>query len=131
MKGIKIVLLAVVASLMFVCCGNNAKTPSGIAKKVLEASKNLDFTTIKQYLVEERIVELMFAESEMKNVETANKFKNRVKGSTIKVLSETISEDRNSAVVVVKIFIKEEEPYEYSMDFVMVDGEWKVDSRIL
>ena len=130
MKSIKIVLLAVVASLMFVGCGNNAKTPSEIAIKVLEASKNLDFATVKKYVVKKRIERLEKAEREMKeDVERANEFKNETKNVTFKVLSETISEDGNSAVVLLEVFF-DGERNQKDMDFVKVDGEWKVDEHL-
>ena len=169
MKSIKILLLAVIASLMFANCGNktqnqtsseaqalsetqtitdaqalseaqtlsniqtpfDAQSPSEIAKKAIEASKNLDFKTIKQYLVEERIEELEEAESEMiMNVEETNAFRNRVKDAKVTVLSEEISEDGDEAVVKVRMSIQGEEPFDKDIDLVKVDGQWKIDSKV-
>ena len=129
MKGIKIVLFAVIASLMFVGCGNNAETPSEIAKKVLAASINFDFATLKKYVVKERIEEVDNVEQRMaEDVEFADNVKNMVKGATFKILSETI--DGNSAVVIAGMFTEREGNFEEDIKFVKVNGEWKIDSRV-
>jgi len=133
MKSIKILLFVFIASLMFASCSNNAKTPSEIAKKIFIAAKNLDFNTIKPYLVKERMDDLEEAEKELtENVEEASRFRNSVKNITFKVISERISEDENSAVVEMRFFYADEDDESRSIDidFVKIDGEWKVDFNL-
>ena len=132
MRTIKILLLAVIASLMFAGCGNNAKTPSEITKKVFIAAINLDFNTIKQYLIEERIERLEETEKDIaEDVEYANKLKKTLKNVTFKVVSETISQDGNSAVVVIEVFnpAESDSGFEKEIKCTKVNDEWKVDSN--
>jgi ABC-type glycerol-3-phosphate transport system substrate-binding protein len=130
MKQIKILLLAVVASLVFAGCGNNSKTPSDIALKVMDAAKDLDFKTIKQYLTNNPVESLEeFEKSIKENTEETNDIKERMKGAKWKIVSENIAEDGNSATVKMEIIFVNGETKSHEVDLVKVDGEWKVDNN--
>ena len=130
MKQIKILLFTVVASLMFIGCGNNSKTPSEIAEKVLTAAKNLDFKILKQSVTETYIARLERLEKEMtEDIEQANRMKNIFENVTFKIISETISQDGNSAVITIEVFNPDEgeDTFEKDIHLVKINGEWKVD----
>ena len=129
MKKIKMSLLAVIASLLFVGCGNNTK-PSDVALKVFDALKELDFKTVKQYIAKDFIESVDQIEKHMiEDVAAANNFKNDVKGTTCKILSENISEDGNSAVVETEVTFRDGKKHQNKMDMVKVDGEWKINEN--
>jgi PBP1b-binding outer membrane lipoprotein LpoB len=129
MKKIKILMIAVMVSLMFVGCGSKPETPAEITVKVLEASLNLDFETVKKYVVEERLDDI---EKFKENADEVESFKKATENVKFKIISEEISEDGKSAKVTVQVSVPSEgdEPFEEEMDLVKVSGEWKIDERI-
>jgi len=67
----------------------------------------VNFKYQKPYLVKERLERFESDETRLTaNIKEANEFKQRVKDASVKIISETISEDGNSAEVIMEIFIK-------------------------
>jgi hypothetical protein len=135
MKNIKTIMLIALASIILAGCGGKTKTdelsPSKIAEKVLAASQELDFETLKQYLAQGRLDRLDESEKNFsEDSESRDRFLAMVKGAKVKVLSETISEDKQSATVTVQIKLaSEEETFEKDLDFINENGKWKIDSN--
>jgi ribosomal protein L14E/L6E/L27E len=109
-------------------CGT--KTPSEIAKIVIKAQQTFDFEPAKKYLTEKRLASVEefikdYNEAEGVLKELKEEALSKTKETTYEVISEEISEDGNSATVTVQESY-EGDTYEGKMDFVKVNGEWKL-----
>jgi PBP1b-binding outer membrane lipoprotein LpoB len=130
MKKNKILMIAVMASLMFVGCGSKPETPTEVVEKVYNATLKFDFKTIKKYVVEKHLDAI--ERSEKNNSGNMDELKKEFENVKFKIISEEISEDGKSAKVTVQVYNTNEndEPFEEEMDLVKVSGEWKIDERI-
>ncbi|MDR3287133.1 MAG: DUF4878 domain-containing protein, partial [Prevotellaceae bacterium] len=133
MKTTKMLLCAALAMLMLANCGGGANSPKDVVLTVFNAAKRLDFATMKKHLTQERIAKLERREERLKNnPERRAETIDRVKNAKFEIISEEISEDGESAVVIVKISrIKDaSKDYEEEVDLVKIDGIWKIDSNV-
>ncbi|MDR2125662.1 MAG: DUF4878 domain-containing protein [Prevotellaceae bacterium] len=137
MKNFKILMLAS-AFLLIAACRNTTPseavaTPSEVVTTVIEASKKLDFETIKKHLANKRIARLESQEKQMnENPDYAADFIFMVKDAKIEIISETISEDGNFAIVAAKIYqVKgdDDKPFEKEFNLIKENGEWKYNSN--
>ena len=133
MKNIKTIMLIALASIILAGCGGktDVSSPKEIVEAVLNASINFDFETLKKHLAKNRLDRLEDDEREFsEDIESRDDFLKVVKDAKIKTLSEEISEDGQSATVVVQIKLKsEEEPFEKDIHLIKENGEWKMDGN--
>ena len=130
MKLLKKIVFVVAAGLMLVSCGG-ASSPSDVAKKFVEATKEFDFKEAKKYVAKEyadamdQIIE-QFSSPEAQGY--LKIFKETAKGTKVEVLGEKISEDGNSAVVTVK-FEMMGQSQEEELPLILEDGAWKINEK--
>jgi len=133
MKNIKTIMFIALASIILAGCGGktDVSSPKEIVETVLNASINFDFETLKKHLAKNRLDRLEDDEREFsEDIESRDDFLKVVKDAKIKTLSEEISEDGQSATVVVQIKLKsEEEPFEKDIHLIKENGEWKMDGN--
>ncbi|MDR1552386.1 MAG: DUF4878 domain-containing protein [Prevotellaceae bacterium] len=130
MKNLKKLMLVISACLLITACG--PKSPKEVAKTVIMATKKLDFETLKKCVSSERLPGIAKEEKNFKeNPEEAADFMLMVKDAEIEIISETISEDGNSATVIVKISKVRGEDRALEKDIYLVkeNGEWKFDAN--
>ncbi|MDR0754234.1 MAG: DUF4878 domain-containing protein [Prevotellaceae bacterium] len=133
MKNLTKLILLMSACLLIVSCGA-PKTPKDVVKIMFVAIQNLDFATMKKHLASERLSRLEQEEQDMKeNPNDAADFILKIKDAKIEIISEKISEDKNSASVVIKISqVKGEyDSFENSVNLIKENGEWKFDENAL
>ncbi|MDR3286411.1 MAG: DUF4878 domain-containing protein [Prevotellaceae bacterium] len=122
----KTLLFAVLASMVFIGCGGGGNlSPKEVAEKALSASKNFDYKTLKKYVEKSQIPKIEEAEKRNESPED----KELREKATFEVISETISDDGNSATVNVKITV-DGDSFENDLNLVKEDGQWKVSDRI-
>lgn len=122
-------MLVLSACLMITACGT--KSPSEIAKTVFEAGCKLDFETVKKHLAEERISDFEeITKRLLANPDRKEKFLLNFKNAEIKIISEEISNDGNSATITAVIKAGNGEDEEEQMHLIKVNGEWKCDSNL-
>jgi hypothetical protein len=132
MKNLTKLILLMLACLPVISCA--PKTPEEVVKIMIAATQKLDFATIKQHLASERIARFEEAEKEMKeNPNNAADFIFKIKDAKIEIISEIISEDGNSATVIIKISqVKGEDgSFENNIDLIKENGEWKFNENPL
>ncbi|MDR1553447.1 MAG: DUF4878 domain-containing protein [Prevotellaceae bacterium] len=128
-------LMAVLSACWLITACGTKSSPSEIVKTALTAFIKMDFETVKKHLAENRIshfderVKSLLEDSEQKA-----EFMLITKDATFEFISEAISDDGNSATVIVKAkFMKNGKPEEDidEMNLIMVEGKWKIDSNPL
>ena len=116
---------------MLISCGD-ASSPSNIAKKYIEATKNYDFKAAKEYIAKEYEAEMDRIDEQMNTPEvqaTVAAIRAAVKTPiTRKVIDEKISKDGNSAIVTIRIE-GQGESYEEYLLMILEDGVWKVNEN--
>jgi hypothetical protein len=126
-------MLIALASIILAGCGGktDVSSPKEIVETVLNASINFDFETLRKHLAKNRLEYLEESEKEFaEDAESRDDFLKVVKDAKIKALSEEISEDGQSATVVVQIKLKsEEEPFEKDIYLVKENDKWKMDGN--
>ena len=131
MKLLKKLAFVLAASLMLTSCGGGGSTPSSVAKKFAEATKNLDFKEAKKYVAKE------YAEDVDEIIEQLNSpeaqaymgmIKEMAKSAKIEVFGEKISDDGNSATVTIKTEVMGQ-THEEDLPLIKEDGVWKVDEK--
>ncbi|MDR2651938.1 MAG: DUF4878 domain-containing protein [Prevotellaceae bacterium] len=128
MKNLKKLMFVISACLLITACG--PKSPREVVKTVITASQKLDFETLKKHIPSKRMTRLEEKEKNFKeNPDEAADFILMVKDAKIEFISETISEDGNSATVTVKISNVKgaDEAFENNIDLIKENGEWKFD----
>ncbi|MDR3227246.1 MAG: DUF4878 domain-containing protein [Prevotellaceae bacterium] len=125
---LKTLLFAVLASMVFIGCGGGGNlSPKEVAEKAINAAKNYDYKTLKNYVVKSQIPAIEEAE---KSNDESSEDKELRESAIFEVISETISDDGNSATVNVKITVGDNS-FENDLDLVKEDGQWKVSDKLL
>ncbi|MDR0421035.1 MAG: DUF4878 domain-containing protein, partial [Prevotellaceae bacterium] len=130
MKRILKLMVVISACWLITACGTNGTSPSGMVEKTLNAFIKMDFETVKKCLTENRIERFEErAKNLLEDSLQTDKFRQMAKDASYKIVSEKISDDGNSAAVVVSMTFMQNGKLEEDVDemkLILVNGEWKI-----